>query len=196
MASAFTHAFIAIPLGKAVFSQGMPWRFWALAVFCSVIPDIDALGYYRGGMHGSLLAHRGLTHSLFFAFFLSLAVVWLAFREDHPFFPSRRKLWLFFFALACSHGVLDAMTGWGFGVAFFSPFDATRYSLPWAPIKISPLSLKSFLSSRGKDVMVNEIGWVWIPSLVVWAVVRGARWMKSRSLPAQVKGEKKLDFSP
>ena len=82
------------------------------------------------------------------------------------------------------------MTGWGYGVAFFSPFDTTRYSFPWAPIRISPIGLKSFLSSRGLEVMVNEIGWVWIPSLMLWAVVRGVRWMKSRGLPGLVKGEK------
>ena len=185
MASAITHAFIAIPLGKAVFSQDMPWRFWALSIFCSVIPDIDALGSYRGIMYGSLFAHRGFTHSLFFAFFLSLAVVWLAFREDHPFLPSRWKLWLFFFALACSHGVLDAMTGWGFGVAFFSPFDATRYSFPWAPIRISPIGLKSFFTPRGEEVILSEVRWVWVPSLLLWAGVRGIRWWKSRRPPLQ-----------
>jgi inner membrane protein len=196
MASAITHAFITLPLGKAIFSQEMSWRFWAFSVFCSVIPDIDALGFYRGITYGSLFAHRGFTHSLFFAFFMSLAVVGLGFREDRPFSPARWKLWLFFFALACSHGALDALTGRGYGVAFFSPFDATRYSFPWAPIKISPLGLKSFLSSRGKEVLVNEIGWVWVPSLLLWAGVRGVRWMKSRPLPGPGRGEKRLDFSP
>jgi len=190
MASAITHAFIAIPLGKAVFSQEMPWRFWALSVFCSVIPDIDALGFYRGVTYGSLFGHRGLTHSLLFAFFLSLAIVWLGFREDQPVSPSRWKLGLFFFALACSHGALDAMTGWRYGVAFFSPFDTTRYSFPWAPIRISPMGLKSFFSSRGKEVMVNEIGWVWIPSMLVWGAARGVRWIKFRGLRGLVKGEK------
>ena len=190
MASAITHAFIAIPLGKAIFSRGMPWRFWALAVFCSMIPDMDALGYIRGIAYGSIFHHRGFTHSLFFAFFLSLAVVRLGFREDRPFAPARWKLWLFFFALMCSHGALDALTGRSFGVAFLSPLDTTRYSFPWAPIRISPLSLTSFLGSRGREVLVNEIGWVWIPSLVVWAVVRGVRWVKSRRPPGLVKGEK------
>jgi inner membrane protein len=187
MASAITHAFIPIPLGKAVFSQKMSWRFWALSVFCSVIPDIDALGFYRGVTYGGLFGHRGFTHSLLFAFFLSLAIVWLGFSEDQPFSPSRWKLWLFFFALACSHGVLDAMTGWGYGVAFFSPFDTTRYSFPWAPIRISPIGLKSFLSSRGKEVMVNEIGWVWIPSILAWAGARLVRMGKAGNLPGPVQ---------
>jgi inner membrane protein len=182
MPSAFTHAFIAIPLGKTFFEKEMPPRFWLLAVLCSVLPDIDVYSFtFRTG-YGGLFWHRGFTHSLLFAFLLSSAAVWAGFREDHPAYPSRWKLWVFFFLLACSHGFLDAFTGRAYGVAFFSPFDTTRYSFPWAPIKISPIGLKSFFSPRGKEVILSEIRWVWIPSLLLWAGVRGMRWLKSRSL--------------
>lgn len=187
MPSAFTHAFIAIPLGKAFFEKKMPPRFWLLAVLCSILPDVDVYSFYFHTAHGSLWWHRGFTHSLLFALLLSLAVVWLGFEEDEDFRFPRWKLWLFFLLLACSHGVLDALTGRAYGVAFFSPFDTTRYSLPWAPIKISPIGLKSFLSPRGKEVLFSEISWVWIPSLLIWAVVRGSRWRKSRSLSCPVK---------
>jgi inner membrane protein len=187
MASAFTHAFIAIPLGKTFFEKEMPPRFWLLAVLCSILPDVDVYGFYFRTGYGGLFWHRGFTHSLLFAFLLSSAVVWLGFKEDDPFCPSRWKLWLFFLLLACSHGVLDALTGRAYGVAFFSPFDTTRYSFPWAPIKISPIGLKSFFSPRGKEVLFSEISWVWIPSLLIWAVVRGIRWMESRSLPRPTK---------
>lgn len=183
MPSAFTHAFIAIPFGKTFFEKEMPPRFWLLAVLCSVLPDLDVYSFtFRAG-YGGFFWHRGFTHSLLFAFLLSLAVVWAGFREDHPAYPPRWRLWLFFFLLSCSHGILDALTGRAYGVAFFSPFDTTRYSLPWAPIKISPLGLKSFFSPWGKEVILSEIRWVWIPSLLLWAAVRGVRWMKSRSLP-------------
>lgn len=187
MASVFTHAFIAIPFGKAFFEKEMPPRFWLLAVLCSMLPDVDVYSFYFDTAYGSLWWHRGFTHSLLFAFFLSLAAVWLGFKEDDPFRPPRWKLWLFFFLLACSHGVLDALTGRAYGVAFFSPFDTTRYSFPWAPIKISPIGLKSFFSPWGKEVILSEIRWVWIPSFLFWAVVRGIRWMKSRSLPRPIK---------
>jgi inner membrane protein len=187
MASAITHAFIAIPLGKTVFAQEMTWRFWALSIFCSVIPDIDTLGFFRSTFYGSLWGHRGLTHSLFFAFLLGLAIVWLGFKDDSPFSMPRWKLWLFFFPLACTHGLLDAMTGGGYGVAFFSPFDPTRYSLPWTPLKISPIGLRTFFSPWGKEVLVNEIGWVWIPSLLAWSGARLFRFMNSRFLARMVK---------
>ena len=129
----------------------------------------------------------GLTHSLFFAFLLSSAVVWLSFREDPPLIPQRWKLWLFFFLLPASHGALDAMTGRSYGVAFFSPFDTTRYSFPWSPIRISPIGLKSFFTPWGKEVILSEVRWVWVPSLLLWAGVRGIRWLKSRRLPRLVK---------
>ena len=187
MASAFTHAFIAIPLGKTFFEKEMPPRFWLLAVLCSILPDVDVCSFYFDIAYGSLWWHRGFTHSLLFAFLLSLAVVWLGFKEDDRFRPSRWKLWLFFFLLACSHGVLDALTGRAYGVAFFWPFDTSRYSFPWAPIKISPIGLKSFFSPRGMEVISSEISWVWIPSLLLWAGVRGIRWMESRSLPRPTK---------
>jgi inner membrane protein len=49
-------------------------------------------------------------------------------------------------------------------VAFFSPFDNTRYFLPWRPIVVSPLSLTRFLSGRGVAVLQSELIWIWIPA--------------------------------
>ncbi len=187
MASAITHAFIAISLGKTVFQSEMTWRFWVFSLFCSVIPDIDTLGFFRHTFYGSFGGHRGFTHSLFFAFFLSLAIVWLGFNDDSPFSTPRWKLWLFFFPLTCSHAILDAMTSGGYGAAFFSPFDPTRYSLPFTPLRISPIGLRRFFSPWGKEVMLNEVGWVWIPSLLVWSGARLFRFINSRTLPRVVK---------
>jgi inner membrane protein len=73
-------------------------------------------------------------------------------------------LFAFFFGATASHGVLDALTNGGLGVAFFAPFSNTRYFFPWQPIEVSPLGIEPFLSSRGVEVMVSEFKWVWIPS--------------------------------
>jgi inner membrane protein len=35
-----------------------------------------------------------------------------------------------------SHGILDAFTNGGLGVAFFAPFDKTRYFFPVTPMKL------------------------------------------------------------
>jgi inner membrane protein len=188
MPSALTHAFIALPLGKTFFEREMHLRFWLLAILCSILPDVDVYSFYFRTGYGGLFWHRGFTHSLLFAFLLSSAAVWVAFREDSALYLPRWKLWLFFFLLACSHGALDALTGRGYGVAFFSPFDTTRYSFPWAPIRISPIGLKSFFSPRGKEVILNEVQWVWIPSVLLLVTVRAFRLLKSRGLRRMGKG--------
>ncbi len=50
-----------------------------------------------------------------------------------------QKVWLFLFVATISHGILDALTDGGLGVAFFAPFVNTRYFFPWTPIKVSPI---------------------------------------------------------
>ena len=61
-----------------------------------------------------------------------------------------------------SHGVLDALTDGGPGVAFFAPFDDTRYFFPWRPIRVSPL-WRGFFSSRGLETLASEVRWLWLP---------------------------------
>ena len=74
MASAFSHAIAAVAIGKISKAVGWPkeidqvdTKFWWLLAFCGAIPDIDAIGYWRGVSYDSVWGHRGITHSLFFA---------------------------------------------------------------------------------------------------------------------------------
>jgi len=60
------------------------------------------------------------------------------------------------FLTTASHGFLDAMTNGGLGIAFFSPFDPTRYFFPWKPILVSPIGLGRFLSQRGAAVLAAK----------------------------------------
>jgi inner membrane protein len=68
--------------------------------------------------------------------------------------------------ITASHGVLDALTNGGLGVAFFSPFDTRRYFFPWRPIWVSPIGGRALFSSRALQVMAHEI-WVWGPALAL-----------------------------
>jgi len=137
-----------------------------LAAVCAALPDADVIGFGLGIRYSDLLGHRGLTHSLFFALAIGFLVVILFFRNVDLGSSEWWTLLAFFFIVTASHGVLDAMTNGGLGVAFFSPFSNERYFFLWRPIEVSPLSLGSFLS-RGAEVMVSEIKWVWIPSGLV-----------------------------
>lgn len=85
-------------------------------------------------------------------------------------------LWAYLFLATTSHGLLDAMTDGGLGVAFFSPFENSRYFLPWRPIHVSPIGIARFFSARGLYVLQSEIRYIWLPSalliLLVWVVWR------------------------
>jgi inner membrane protein len=172
----FSHSIAAVALGTCCPTRRMPLRFWVLAAVCAALPDADVLGFGLGVRYSDLLGHRGLTHSLFFALALGFLVVTLFFRNIDPGSGEWWILVAYFFIVTASHGVLDAMTNGGLGVAFFSPFSNERYFFPWRPIEVSPLSVGSFLSSRGAEVIVSEIKWIWIPSgLVILIATLGRR---------------------
>jgi inner membrane protein len=78
-----------------------------------------------------------------------------------------------------SHGLLDALTDGGLGVAFFSPLDESRYFFPVCPIRVSSMSIRDVLGPHGLDVLVNEIQWVWVPC----GLIAGIRWGWSRTRP-------------
>jgi inner membrane protein len=134
------------------------------AVVLVILPDIDILGLRLGVPYGGVFGHRGFTHSLFFAALCALpAALALARRtRTGPF-----VLWVYLFLVMASHGVLDACTDGGRGVAFFSPFDATRYRFSWHPIRVAMLSPGELFSARGWTVMQSEMLWVWCPALAI-----------------------------
>ena len=146
-----------------------------------MFPDIDVVGFRYGISYGDFWGHRGFTHSLLFAVLLSGCVVLAAFRASMKEMSRLSVGWYFFLATA-SHGVLDAMTNGGLGVAFFSPFDNNRYFFPWRPILVSPISVSRFFSGRGYAILQNEFLWIWLPSVafaVVVLLLRRKQWDSS-----------------
>jgi inner membrane protein len=173
MATVFTHAIASLALGKTFTREGMPFQFWALLTVCSILPDLDVISFFFGLRYGDVWGHRGFSHSLLFAFLLSFLVLVLGFKDWGRFSRRWWRLWVFFFLVISTHGLLDAITDGGLGVAFFSPFDNSRYFLPWTPLKVSPIGLGGFFSPWGREVIKSEIVWVWIPTIFLWAAVKG-----------------------
>ena len=93
------------------------------------------------------------------------------------------KLALVLFLVVASHGVLDAMTNGGLGVAFFSPVDTERYFLPWRPILVSPIGAARFFSTWGLRIMANEILWIWCPAVAVLVLIKLAKSLKAAYQP-------------
>jgi inner membrane protein len=86
-------------------------------------------------------------------------------------------------AAMASHGLLDALTDGGLGVALFAPIHGTRYFFPFQPIRVSPIGDRRFFSERGAEVVGSELAWVWLPSVL--AGILALVWKRARrSSPA------------
>jgi len=164
-----THVFFAVSLGEIIL-PGTSVGFWLLAGGCAALPDVDAVGLRLGVPYEHPLGHRGLTHSLSFALCLSAMASWAALRWLLPTDSPWQQVWSFLFVACASHGVLDAMTNGGLGVAFFAPFHDGRWFLPVRPIEVSPIGLKAFWSRRGRRGLVSEFLWIWLPMTLVLLV--------------------------
>lgn len=143
------------------------WKILLLGMVCAMIPDADVLSFNLGIPYGSIYGHRGITHGIPFAALWGLLMTL-------TFFFNRKKdwwkIWLFLFLCTASHGVFDAMTTGGKGIAFFAPFSAERYFMPWRVIKVSPIGIERFFSEWGWQVIKSEFLWIGLPSLVMVVV--------------------------
>lgn len=150
---------LTVALGPGIVPPGL----MALALACAALPDIDAVGLWLGIPYGHPFGHRGFTHSLSFSVALAgagaLLAPWLGAAPSTAF--------LVLLASAASHGLLDALTSGGLGIAFFSPFSTRRYFLPWRVIEVSPLRPSALFSRRGLRVLGSEMRYVWAPCLVL-----------------------------
>ena len=171
MPSVLSHRAVPLALTVLLGRARVPAPLTVAACVASVVPDIDALGFEAGIPYGHPLGHRGFTHSLSFALLLALGVVPLARRWG----TSPAIAFAVVFACAASHGVLDAMTTGGLGVAFFSPFSNERYFLPWRLILVSPIGVAGFFSRRGRAVLASELTWIWTPAALIAGVALAAR---------------------
>jgi len=174
--SLVSHAAVAVAAGAAFAPRDVPAHFWVLAVLCSILPDADVIGFSFGIHYHHPFGHRGFFHSPFFGLVLSFVIVSVFFRDAKVFSARWFFYFIFFFLLAASHGILDAFTNGGMGIALFSPFDNTRYFFPWTPIQVSPIGVRAFFSQWGLTVIRSELLWIWLPSAVVVVIaflVRG-----------------------
>ena len=162
MASALTHAIAGLAIGTAFRRLELPTRFWVLGAVGAVIPDLDGVGFWLGVPYESIFGHRGFTHSVVFAALFATAGL-LAFRGER-YADIRARVWIYLFLATASHGMLDAVTSGGGGIAFFAPVVNDRYFFPWRPIIVSPMSIRRFFTARGLAIIASEFRWVWVPA--------------------------------
>lgn len=150
-----------------------PLGFWIAACVVSVLPDADSALHFAGVPYEHHFGHRGFSHSLLFAAAAAAAAT-LVQRGR------RRWMGLFFFCVTASHGLLDAMTDGGLGVAFLFP-DNTRYFMPTQPIVVGPIYPSDFFSEWGVAVIRSELLVVWLPLSILLGIVEAARSCRIRA---------------
>jgi inner membrane protein len=162
-----THAVTGLCAGKTVFLKKLPVRFWVLSMVLPAVPDLDVIGLALGIPYAHFFGHRGFFHSPFFALLLGIAATAIWFREEKIFSRRWWQLTVYFFLITASHGILDAFTSGGLGIALLSPFSNQRFFAPWTPIQVSPIGFRSFFSTWGLNVIASEFLWVWLPSFTI-----------------------------
>jgi inner membrane protein len=170
MPTIISHPAILAAFYPAFRKYQLPFSNWFVAAICSIFPDVDVIGFQFGIRYGDLLGHRGLTHSILFSLVFSAVVTFIVHEKQNS---SVYATFLLFFLCTLSHGILDAFTDGGLGIAFFSPFSNTRYFFPWRPLEVSPIGISGFLSGPALSVLVSEIKFIWIPCILIFLIGRG-----------------------
>jgi len=144
-----------IAVGLAAARLGRPpmrataWA--ALLVVASGLPDLDVVAFSVGIPYHAPFGHRGASHSLAFAA-LCGALLALSVRS-RPL--SAARMGLVVGAVVATHGLLDALTDGGLGVALLWPFSDARYFAPWRPIPVAPIGRRLF-DPAGLRLMLEE----------------------------------------
>jgi inner membrane protein len=167
MPTIISHAVVALATGKTILIS--PDKKVLIAgMICSMLPDADVIGFRFGIAYESLWGHRGITHSFFFAFLLSMLTTFLLFYDKNTSKEIIMNSFLFLFVATALHPILDACTNGGHGVALLAPFYNERFFAPWRPINVSRFGLDAFRGAYGLQVILSELMWIWIPSLFLW----------------------------
>ncbi len=159
MPTILTHPAVPLALSLAAGRKVVSTRLLLAGIAVSALPDVDVVAFRLGIPYAAEFGHRGFSHSLLFA--LIVAMVGAALFRLLVSTPGRA--FGFLFAAVASHGILDAFTNGGLGIAFLWPFSAERFFAPLQVIEVSPIGLSRFLSDRGVAVMWSEFLWVWLP---------------------------------
>jgi inner membrane protein len=126
------------------------------AAACAALPDIDYFGWP--------VAHRGITHSIAFAVGGAVVATALLFRARED----RMRVALVLFLAFLSHSLLDGLSSYSTGIAYFAPLSSERFRLPWTPLG-DP-------EGRLSGQLVQEVFVVLLPAFVLgWLAFRVRR---------------------
>jgi inner membrane protein len=121
-----THIALGACMGEAFLDRKLGRKALLWGALAQSAPDIDFIASFWMDTPGSLLAHRGFTHSFLFVVLTSVFLALLAERWHRPHNISFRR-WLQFFAgVIFIHVFIDAFNN--YGVGWLEPFSHKRIS--------------------------------------------------------------------
>jgi len=163
MPSLFGHAVAGLAITETFRRAKLPRRIWALAPLCAVAPDLDWFASFLAFHKNHILNHRGVAHSLFGALLIAAAVWLIGLRREQR----SGQAWLCLTLAALSHGLMDACTSGGVGVALFMPISDSRWACLWQPIQVAPLPLGREDLYRFLLSLRTEAFWIGLPALTL-----------------------------
>ncbi len=170
MPTILSHPVVPLAMGLGLGLRLLPPRLLIAGMVASILPDLDVIGFGLGVEYGSQFGHRGFSHSLSMA--LAIGLIAACF---HKSLRTGFALSFGFVSLAsASHGILDAFTNGGIGVAFLWPFSAERFFAPFRVIEVSPIGVSRIFSERFLHVLESELLWLWLPGVVFACSLRVA----------------------
>lgn len=170
-----THIVLGACLGKVILPEKMGKKALVLGALAHSIPDIDGISSFFNTASQDLVIHRGLSHSFFMAFLLSM-IFSAFFHKDKSGTYHFGKLALCFFVLIGLHDILDTCNN--YGTELFAPFLSKRFSFHLLYVvdplfTIVPLVMAIFLFAKKKYWKnATKIAWagIIIPIIYIGAV--------------------------
>lgn len=166
-----THVVLGAVIGEACFGKKLGKKAMLIGAGAQSIPDIDFVDGIWLRPVDDLLAHRGITHSIFFIVLTAVLIGWLAFALD-----KKKKIsfssWILLFGLEMSvHLLLDCFNCYGTGL--LEPFSSERFSLnalfvadPFFSVWPGVACVVLLILKKDSPARVK---WSWIPLLIVTA---------------------------
>ena len=148
------HIAVGLCLGRYLLPAKSPKKTWlgmGIMAALALLPDADVVAFVLRIPYSAPFGHRGASHSLAIGIVAGLVLGTLL----APMFMGRIRTTLAAVLAVTSHGLLDALTDGGLGVALLWPYARTRFFAPLRPIPVAPIGL-GLLSDRGLSVLCHE----------------------------------------
>ncbi len=125
-----TQVLLGATVAEAGFGKKLGNRAMLVGGLCGLLPDLDTLSGVLGPWT-SMVHHRGITHSVFFAAAIAPLLGWIAWRTSHRKESIATWAHLAFWSVV-THPLLDLFTS--YGTQLFAPFSDRRFALDAIPI--------------------------------------------------------------